>query len=252
MLPEIDVGPVTLQTFGICFALGVLVAGALVARRFRELGKPGDWAYEGLFAATIGGLVGARVDWLIQNWDEASGDLAGSLFAGDGLVWLGGLIGGSIAVLGWARWRGILEPRLFDVAAPALAIGQAIGRVGCQLSGDGDYGTETGMFWGMAYPDGVVPTTEQVHPTPIFETLALGLIAVVLWRLRDRVRPGALFALYLVLAGFQRFMVEFLRRNDEVLVGLTLAQLLSAAMIVGGAVWLARLRGASRTAAPAT
>ncbi|MEX1142729.1 MAG: prolipoprotein diacylglyceryl transferase [Thermoleophilaceae bacterium] len=252
MLPEIEVGPITLQTFGICFALGMLVAGAVVARRLEEIGKPRDWAYEAVFAAVLGGIVGARLDWLIQNWDEASGDLLGNLVAGDGLVWLGGLVGGSIGVLLWARWRGFLEPRLFDLGAPALAIGQAIGRVGCQLSGDGDYGRATDMFWGMAYPDGVVPTLEQVHPTPVFETIALGLIALVLWRLRDRVQPGALFALYLVLAGVERILIELIRRNDEVLVGLTQAQLISVAMVAGGLYWLARLRTGARTAAPAT
>lgn len=252
MLPEIELGPLTLQTFGICFALGILAAGALVARRLEELGKPRDWTYEAVFAALVGGVVGARLDWLIQNWDSASDDLLGNLFAGDGLVWLGGLIGGAVAVLLWARWRGFLEPRLFDLGAPALALGQAIGRVGCQLSGDGDYGSATGMFWGMAYPDGVVPTTEQVHPTPIFETLALGLIAVVLWRLRDRVRPGALFALYLVLAGLERLAIELIRRNEVVVLGLTQAQLISLAMVAGGLYWLARLRSRPRTPAPAT
>ena len=77
----------------------------------------------------------------------------------------------------------------------------------------------------MAYPDGTVPTTEEVHPTPVYETLVMGLVAWFLWRKRDRMRPGGLFALYLVLAGAERFLVEFLRRNDPVALGLTLPQL---------------------------
>jgi phosphatidylglycerol---prolipoprotein diacylglyceryl transferase len=249
VLPEIELGPLTLQTFGICFALGFLAAGAVVARRLRELGKPPDWAYEMAFAALVGGLVGSRIDYVIQNWDSASDDLLSSFFTGSGLVWLGGVVGGAIGVVLWARWRGFLEARLFDMAAPALAVGQAIGRVGCQLSGDGDYGTATDLPWGMAYPEGTVSTLEEVHPTPVFETVALGFIALVLWRLRDRFRPGALFALYLVLAGTERLLIELLRRNDELVAGLTVAQLISLAMIAGGAYWLARLR--SRPPAPA-
>lgn len=241
MLPEIQLGPITLQTFGICFALGFLGAGAVAARRLEELGKPRDWVYEIAFAALVGGLIGARIDYVIQNWDDASDDFLGSLFGGTGLVWLGGVVGGAIAVLLWARWRGFLDLRLFDLGAPALALGNAIGRVGCQLSGDGDYGTATDMAWGMAYPEGTVPTSEAVHPTPVFETLAMGLIALVLWQLRDRMRPGGLFALYLVLAGFERLLIELIRRNDELVVGLTTAQVISVVMIGGGGYWLARV-----------
>jgi phosphatidylglycerol---prolipoprotein diacylglyceryl transferase len=251
VLPEISLGPVTLQTFGICFALGFLAAGALIARRLEELGKPVDWAYEMAFAALVGGLVGSRLDYLIQNWDSASDDLFGSIFSGSGLVWLGGAVGGAIGVILWARWRGFLEARMFDMAAPALALGYAIGRIGCQLSGDGDYGVATDAPWGMPYPDGVVPTTEDVHPTPVFETLAMGLVALALWQLRDRVRPGALFALYLVLAGTERLLIELIRRNDSLALGLTLAQLVSVAMIAGGLYWLARLRSAGPPLRPA-
>ena len=252
MQPEIDLGPLTLQTFGICFALGFLAAGALIARRLAELDKPVDWAYEMAFAALVGGLVGSRLDYVLQNWDRASDDLLGSFFSGSGLVWLGGVVGGAIGVMLWARWRGFLEPRMFDLAAPALALGYAIGRVGCQLSGDGDYGVATDMWWGMAYPEGTVSTLQEVHPTPIFETLAMGLVALVLWQLRDRFRPGGLFALYLVLAGVERLLIELIRRNDDVLLGLTQAQLFSVAMVLGGLYWLARLRApASPSARPA-
>ena len=243
MYPELDFGPITLQTFGICFALAFFAAGAVVARRMAELGKPVDWAYEMIFAALIGGLVGSRIDYLIQNWDDVSDDLLGNVFSGSGLVWFGGLIGGALGVILWARWRGILGARLFDLAAPGLALGYAIGRVGCQLSGDGDYGEATDAPWGMAYPDGTVRTTEEVHPTPVFETVAMGLIALVLWNLRDRFRPGVLFGLYLVLAGLERLLIELIRRNDAVVAGLTQAQLISLAMIALGAALLMRLRG---------
>ena len=238
MQPEIDLGPLSLKTFGIMFALAFLAAGAVIARRFKELGKPTDWAYEMVFAALVGGLVGARVYYLAQNWDDVQHDLFGNLFSGSGLVWYGGAIGGAIGVVLWAWWRKMLNLTLLDICAPGLAIGYAIGRIGCQLSGDGDYGIPWDGPWAMAYPHGTEPTTVAVHPTPIYETVAMGLVAYALWRLRDRMRPGLLFALYLVLAGAERFLVEFIRRNDDVALGLTQAQLLSVAMMFVGGVWL--------------
>ena len=122
-------------------------------------------------------------------------------------------------MLAWAAWRGMLNLRLLDICAPALALGYAIGRIGCQLSGDGDYGKAWDGPWAMAYPDGTVPTDTPVHPTPIYETLAMGLVAWVLWRSRDRAAARARVRLYLVLAGLERFLVEFLRRNDAVAAG---------------------------------
>ncbi|MCL4287073.1 MAG: prolipoprotein diacylglyceryl transferase, partial [Thermoleophilia bacterium] len=163
----------------------------------------------------------------------------GNLFSGSGLVWYGGAIGGAIAVLAWAWWRGIFTLLLADVAAVPLMIGYAIGRVGCQLSGDGDYGRPWDGPWAMAYPDGTIPTDTPVHPTPIYETLFMGTAALVLWRLRDRFRPGILFALYLIVAGFERFMIEFVRRNPDAALGLTQAQLTSVAMVLAGAGWIA-------------
>ena len=249
MQPEISIGPLDLQTFGICFALAFLGAGALLARRFSELGRPVDWAYEMGFAALIGGLVGSRVDFIIQNYDDVSDDFLSNVFSGSGLVWFGGLIGGAAGVLIWAWRRNYVNLELLDVFAPAGALGYAIGRVGCQLSGDGDYGQPWDGPWAMAYPEGTVATDVPVHPTPIYETLAMGLLALLLWRLRDRVRPGALFALFLVLHGIERLLVEFIRRNDEVALGLTLAQLFSVAMIAGGAALLLRWRRAGGLAA---
>jgi phosphatidylglycerol:prolipoprotein diacylglycerol transferase len=243
--PELDLGPVALQTFGICFALAFLASGALVARRLIELGKPPDWAYELIFSALIGGLIGSRLDFLIQNYDDVKDDLLGNLVSGSGLVWFGGVIGGAIGVCLWARWRGFLEKRMLDTVAPGLALGYALGRVGCQLSGDGDYGKATDLPWGMAYPEGTVSTTEEVHPTPVFETVAMGLVALVLWNLRDRFPPGVLFGIYLVLAGVERLLIELIRRNDSVVAGLTQAQLISLAMIAGGAALLMRLRGSA-------
>jgi phosphatidylglycerol:prolipoprotein diacylglycerol transferase len=244
VLPEIHIGPLTLQTFGICFAAGFLAAAAILARRFRELDLPADWSWEMTFFIMIGGLVGSRLDYMLENWSDVKHDLLANLFSGSGLVWYGGVIGGAIGGVLWARRRDWLGWDLADVASVPLALGYAIGRVGCQLSGDGDYGTKTDLPWGMGYPDGTVPTTADVHPTPVYETLTMGLVALVLWHLRDRLTGGRLFALYLILAGFERLLVEFVRRNESVLSGLTLPQLFSLAMIAGGALLLTRFRRA--------
>ncbi len=242
MQPSLDVLGISIKTFGLAFGLSSVLCGLLLARRLKELGKPVDWAYELIFAALVGGLVGARLWYVVTNIDEAKKDFLATVFGGSGLVWYGGALGGAAAVLAWAWRKGMLNLGLADLAAPTLALGYAGGRVGCQVSGDGDYGTAWDGPWAMAYPHGVIPTTHTVHPTPIYETLAMGIVALVLWRLRDRFRPGVLFALYLVLAGIERFLVEFIRRNQDAALGLTVAQLFSVAMAAAGAAWLVRIR----------
>jgi len=239
--PEIDILGLSVKTFGVMFALAFMACGAVLARRLRELQRPVDWAYEIVFAGLAGGLVGSRLYYIVQNYDQTSHDLIGSLFSGSGLVWYGGVIGGTVGVVIWARWRGMLDLGLLDLMAPVLALGYAIGRIGCQVSGDGDYGIASDLPWAMGYPHGTVPTAPgvTVHPTPIYETVAMGLVAWWLWRRRDRFAAGLLFACYLVASGIERLLVEFIRRNSEVVIGLTAPQLESVAIAVAGGLWLA-------------
>jgi phosphatidylglycerol:prolipoprotein diacylglycerol transferase len=241
--PEIHIFGLTIQTFGLCLGLSFLVAGWIVARRLGELGRQLDFAYEAVFAALIGGLIGAKLWFVLEN--------GGAFFSGTGLVFYGGLLGGALAVIIWAKYRGELDLPFIDAVAPSLAAAYAIGRVGCQLSGDGDYGKNWDGPWAMAYPNGTVPTTATVHPTPIYESLAMGLFAYVLWRLRDRWQPGVLFGVYLVGVGVERFLVEFLRRNDELALGLTQPQWVSVAFMLGGGAWLLYLQRRGRVGAPA-
>jgi phosphatidylglycerol:prolipoprotein diacylglycerol transferase len=240
--PEINLFGLTIQTFGLCLGLSFLAAGWLVARRLKELGRNVDFAYEMVFAALIGGIVGAKLWYLAEN--------GGPLFSGTGLTFYGGLFGGAIAVLAWAKYRGELDLALPDIVAPSLALAYAIGRIGCQLAGDGDYGKDWDGPWAMAYPNGTVPTETPVHPTPVYETIAMLAFTWLLWRLRDRYRPGTLIAIYVVGSGLQRFLVEFLRRNSDVALGLTQAQLVAVVMMVAGSAWLIARRGAVTT--PAT
>jgi phosphatidylglycerol:prolipoprotein diacylglycerol transferase len=256
MQPEIHVLGVTIKTFGVTFAIGFIACGLLVARRLRELGKPVDWAYEIVFAALVGGVVGARAYYVVENYDKVRHDLLGSVFSGTGLVWYGGAVGGAIGVVAWMRWRKALELRILDMCATALALGYAIGRIGCQVSGDGDYGIRSSLPWAMGYPHGTVPTPPgvRVQPTPIYETVTMCLLAYFLWRVRDRFRPGVVFGLYLIGSGLERFLVEFIRRNEEVIVGLTAPQLESLFLCAAGVAWLGVLarRGSLAAVQPTT
>jgi phosphatidylglycerol:prolipoprotein diacylglycerol transferase len=137
--------------------------------------------------------------------------------------------------------------RMLDIASPAAAIGYGVGRIGCLISGDGDYGTPTSLPWGMSFPNGIVPTTERVHPTPIYEVLGALVIFWLLWRVgahtMDKKRDiGKVFALYLILTGVIRFFIEFIRLNPRVLFGVTNAQLASIVCVLFGAFLLLRLR----------
>ena len=237
MLPELHIFGLTIQTFGLMLALALVSSGVLVGWRLKELGLPVDWVYEIMFCAGVGGIAGAKLWYVVEK-----GDL-GSLFSGTGLVFYGGALGGALAVMAYSRHRGFLDYRLFDMGAPALAIGYAVGRLGCQLAGDGDYGIPSDLPWAMSYPDGTVPTTDQVHPTPIYEFLVMSGVAWYLWRRRDKMPPGGLFALYLVLAGTERFLVELIRRNEDVVGPFSLAQFVALGSVAIGAVWLWRLRG---------
>jgi phosphatidylglycerol:prolipoprotein diacylglycerol transferase len=254
--PKIDVLGISVKTFGVMFAFGFLASGMVIARRLKELGKPVDWSYEIVFAALVGGLVGARGYFLLQHTSDFRHDPLGSTFGGTGLVWYGGAIGGAIGVLLWAKRRDLLGLGLLDLCSVPLALGYAIGRIGCQVSGDGDYGKPSHLPWAMGYPHGTVPTPPgvRVQPTPIYETLSMGLIAWLLWRYRDRVQPGIVFAWYLVGSGLERFLVEFVRRNAEVAAGLTAPQLESLGLFVVGAAWLvvALRRGGVRGVRPLT
>jgi phosphatidylglycerol---prolipoprotein diacylglyceryl transferase len=242
--PELHVLGITLQSFGLMLGLAFVVAGVLATIQLREAGRPADWGYEMTAAALVGGLVGARLWWVAEHPGAAAEDPVGALTGGAGLVFHGGALGGALVVGAWAKRRGVLNGRTADIAAVPLAAGYAIGRIGCQLAGDGDYGRAWDGPWAMAYPHGTVPIDTPVHPTPVYETLAMGLVAVWLWRRRRAWRPGTLFAAYLLLAGLERFLVEFLRRNPDAALGLTQPQLVALAAMAAGGAWLAARRGA--------
>jgi phosphatidylglycerol:prolipoprotein diacylglycerol transferase len=153
-----------------------------------------------------------------------------------------GLIGGAASVWLVARRRGLPLGELAGMVAIPLAVGYAIGRLGCLLAGDGTYGSPTDLPWGMSFPEGTVPTTEQVHPAPLYEAITAFAIAGALWWLRDHLSPVGLFGMFAALMGVARFLVEIVRINDPVLAGLTAPQLFSFALAALGVALLVHER----------
>jgi phosphatidylglycerol:prolipoprotein diacylglycerol transferase len=229
-------GELAVPSFWVAAFSGFLVALLLLRSDVVRRGYDVDLAYDLTLYAYVGGWVGARLFLIPTGWQYFIENPVSFLLSSSGWVWYGGLIGGVVASWILARRRQIPWLELADISAPALAMGLAIGRIGCQLSGDGDYGVPTSLPWGMSYPNGVVPTTERVHPAPVYEMLACFAIFAYLWRYRLRNPPtGDLFGRYLVLSAIVRFLIEFVRRNPDWLVGLTTAQWMSIGLaIVGG------------------
>lgn len=237
-------GEIAIPSFWAMAFLGFFAALLVIRRDVIDRGYDERIAYDMVLWAYVGGWVGARLFVIPTGWQYFVEDPIAFLLSSSGWVWYGGLVGGAVGVLWWARSAGIPPLVVGDIAAPALAIGLAIGRIGCQLAGDGDYGVATDLPWGMSYPDGVVPTTERVHPTPVYELVMLLVIFVALWRQRQRVPPGHLLGQYLVYSGAVRFAIEFVRRNPDWLLGLTTAQVFSiASMLIG--LWLMQRARAS-------
>jgi phosphatidylglycerol:prolipoprotein diacylglycerol transferase len=219
-----------------------------------------------VFAAGVGGIVGAKVYYAILNRDWHL------LLDRSGLVWYGGFILGAIGVLWTMRRRRLPGWPMADVAAPALALGYGIGRIGCFLVGD-DYGRPTDLPWGIAFPVGLPETTAgnlrytfhvpipasvpddtlmRVHPTQLYETaMALAIWGVAMWLFGRRRVPGSIALMVLALMAVERFLVEFVRaKDDRFFSGFTLAQVISVVVlvIIGVVAWLRRGRLAPRTA----
>ena len=244
MIPDVlHIGPIPIHLFGIFLALAFLAAGSAAGREFERKGYDPALASSAVVWVAVGGLLGARLWIVLDAWPEFVRAPWTFLVTGGGFVFYGGLLGGALAVTLFF-WREHI-PWLAgaDACAPAIALGQAIGRLGCQAAGDGDWGKETTLPWGMAYPYAVVgwdkPPGVRVHPTPLYEAAAYAAIFALLWRFRrEPAADGAILALYLVLSGAARFLVEFVRVNPRIAFGLTEAQLASLTLVVIGGWWL--------------
>ncbi|MCY3546341.1 MAG: prolipoprotein diacylglyceryl transferase [Gemmatimonadetes bacterium] len=263
--------PVT--SFGVMMMLSFLTAGYVLKAGLVREGHDADIAWSLVFWAVIGGVIGARLYYVFLNYPRLLADPAGMLLSRGGMVWYGGFLLAAALVVWRIRMFGLPLGKTADAAAPALALAYAVGRVGCFLVGD-DYGRPTDSWVGIAFPNGLPPTTATaissnfgitidpaliekygevlpVHPTQLYETGISTLIFLLLWRLRGHGhRAGWLFMVWLALAGAERFFVEIFRAKDDRFFGVfTLAQVISLLLVAFGTVWVLRLRNRRGTAA---
>jgi len=234
------IGSFEITSFGVLVAAGALVGIWIFQRELKRASLP-DSGVDAAIAGVLGGLLGAKLLWTIEH-AGGSEPLTDLLFSRGGMSWFGGLIGGVGAGMWWLHRRGIPVMAGLAAASPALAVGHAIGRIGCFLVGD-DYGRPTGLPWGVAFPRGLPPTDIPVHPTQLYEMALLLPIAWLLirWR-RSGVADRVVFGRYLLLVGVVRFGIEFIRVNEPVAGPFTLAQLISAGVTISGAICLLRDR----------
>jgi len=273
MHPELfKIGPVTVYSYGLMLGVSFVVAFLVFESQLKRMGiDPGVGRIVTLLAIVFG-AVGAKLLYVIENFDLFL-RAPRILFSPGRLTWYGGFVLAAAAIWAYCRRRKIRFAHVCDAAAPALLLGYGVARIGCHLAGDGDYGIPTDLPWAAVYANGtyppslafggfpeivrkygvngVVPDTIPVHPTPIYELL-IGLLGFVVFiRLAKKARPaGWLFMAYLLFAGSARFLVEFLRLNRRVLLGLSDAQMVSALMMVAGIVGLWMLSGSPKSARP--
>ena len=238
MIPYLHLGPLQLPTFGLMVALALISAAYILQADFDRRGMKAD-AFLMITVAGIAGIVGAKLYHLLEDPAVFFADPWPLLFSRYGFAWFGGFLGGfgTMLLMGWKAK--LPMARFLDTCSPAASFGYAIGRIGCFLSGDGDYGKPTSLPWGMSFPNGVVPTTERVHPTPLYELLIWCAIGGLLWYLggknfRENKSAGRIFCSYLILTGIARFLVEIIRINPPWIFGLSNAQVGSVVSVIAG------------------
>lgn len=252
MYPELfRIGDFTISSFGVMVAIAFLVAYWISSLEYKRKGLDESLLSNVFVAAMVGGIVGAKILYLLENIpiSDIMRNPIPNLFSRGGLTFYGGFFGAALVV-----WIVSLRSRvsfwtIMDGLAPSIAIGHAIGRIGCLLVGD-DYGVPSDLPWAMAFPKGLPPTTERVHPTQIYETILLAIVFVILWKVRKRNMPsGWLFSLCLILAGIERFFIEFIRATSpSPIPGLSLAQVMALGLIVVGVIKLIQTRELRNTA----
>ena len=260
--------PIT--SFGVFMLLAFLTGGWIIRSELERMGEDPERAWDLVFMGVMGGILGAKGYYVLLNYERLASDPAGLIFSRGGLVWYGGFLLATVLVIWEIRRRKLPLGRTFDAGAPALALGYAVGRMGCFLVGD-DWGRPTDSIFGIAFPRGAPPTRVDiierdfgisvdpeliekygqivpVHPTQLYEVGISTLIFLFLWRVRQNQKiPGKLFMLWLVMASGERFLVEFLRAKDDRFFGiLTLAQLVSLAIAAVGLIGIIRMKSANR------
>ncbi len=242
MIPEIfSLGPIPVNSFGLMVALAIFSASILLAKSFQVNGLNPSLAEKYVLTGGIGGLIGARLWYVfVDNYSDVKNDLFSALLSSAGFTFYGGFIISAVLLFVLILIDKIKVSAFVDSLGPALALGYAIGRLGCQLSGDGDYGIETTNIFGMSFSTGVIPTAPGVlvYPTPFYESIICILIVFLLLYVERlskwQMAPGARFGLYLSLIALERFVVEFIRINPEVVGTFSQAQVISLAIFAFG------------------
>lgn len=239
-------GPLTVYSFGVFMALAALTAAWVVSAELKRHHLNSELASNIVFAAAVGGLIGARLLFIVEEWQGFLAAPWRYIFTGAGFTWYGGFFGGAAAITWVLRKNRIPWLIGADICAPALALAYGVGRIGCHVAGDGDWGAVTDVPWGVAYTNAIVgwadPNTGipyapgvRVHPTPIYEFLLGVFVFGILWSLRKKkFAPGTLAWLYLILAGLTRFVVEFWRINPAIGFGFSEAQWFSLILMILG------------------
>jgi phosphatidylglycerol:prolipoprotein diacylglycerol transferase len=225
-------GHIGIHSYGLMLATAFITSVFVIQHELKRRGFLPDVAATIVVAAAIGGIVGAKIYAALLDGQVTFREL----FSTSRLVWYGGFIGGCLGVLIVVVRSPNPTLATIDIIGPTLLLGYGIGRIGCFLAGDGDYGPPSDLPWAMAFPNGTVPTDVPVHPTPIYETLISFTFFGILWSQRRKLEniPGVLFGASLILLGVERFFAEFWRITPRVLGWMTAAQLFSiVAFIVG-------------------
>jgi phosphatidylglycerol:prolipoprotein diacylglycerol transferase len=235
----IEVGSLRIPSFGVMVTVAFLASMFVLRRELDRRLFPPTLADSLAFGAVVGGLIGAKLYYAIEAFSYFVENPFEVLISGSGFTFYGGLIGGAGGALAVTRINRLPVLPVLDAVALVLPLGYALGRLGCQLAGDGDYGGPTDLPWGMAYPDGVVPTLERVHPTPVYEMIqSLIIFSALMKRRLKSFPPGHLLCLCMILTGLARFWVEFVRINPPVIIGLSDAQIVSILIILAGSLGL--------------
>ncbi len=251
MIPYLHLGPLSIPTFGLMVALALITAAYILQSDFDRRRFKAD-AFTMITIAGLAGIAGAKLYHLLESPSDFFADPIGLIFTRYGFAWFGGFLGGFGTMVILGRKEKLPMREFLDACSPAACVGYAIGRIGCLLSGDGDYGKPTSLPWGMSFPNGVVPTTERVHPAPLYEFIIWCILGVILWKLGAKVKAGKktngeIFALYLILTGIARFLVEIIRINPPWILGMSNAQVVSILSLIVGVVLLFRWRTPART-----
>jgi phosphatidylglycerol---prolipoprotein diacylglyceryl transferase len=257
MCPRLfQIGPFTVYGYGLMLALGFIIGSFLLVSEFKRRKLDPNTANNVTLIALIAGVAGSKILSILENWSSFVLDPIGTAFSPTGLTYYGGFILAAFSIYLYGKKKGIKFFTIADAISPGLILGYGIARIGCHLAGDGDYGFPTTLPWGTNYsngtyppsaafrdfpeitsqfPGGIVPNNIPCHPTPIYEFIICALICWFLWSIRKKTtQTGKLFMIYLMLAGMERFIIEFLRPNPRFILGLSEAQLISLVIIALG------------------